>query len=73
LLAFLKCRDAREGSAVLALNPVGYRCLRGLEMSEVADPGAEARKVFIRLVETHVSWGICVVQNVRVLMGIKPL
>jgi hypothetical protein len=29
--------------------------------------------VFIRLVETHVSWGIHLVQNVRVLMGIKPL
>jgi hypothetical protein len=43
------------------------------KMSEVADPGAKARKVFIRLVETLVSWGICVVQNVRVLMGIKPL
>jgi hypothetical protein len=42
-------------------------------MSEVAGPGAEARKVFIRLVETRVSWGIHVVQNVRVLMGIKPL
>jgi hypothetical protein len=42
-------------------------------MSEVAGPGAEARKVFIRLVDTRVSWGIHLVQNVRVLMGIKPL
>jgi len=43
------------------------------KMSEVASPGVEARKVFIRLVETRVSWGIHLVQNVRVLMGIKPL
>jgi hypothetical protein len=41
-------------------------------MIEVAGPGGEARKVFIRLVETRVSWGIHVVQNVRLLMGIKP-
>ena len=27
--------------------------------------------MFIRLVETRVSWGIHLVQNVRVLMGIK--